>query len=116
MDPHEGRRFWHGFGWGGAATLASGLFSVLMVVLHLAPLDHPLSVLVVQMVARDHLAWNISLPVAYLVAGAGQLGLQTIHFTAIENPGDPAHRAAVRPDWTAASHAELSQLLIRLSA
>ncbi|TMQ66029.1 MAG: HAD family hydrolase [Candidatus Eisenbacteria bacterium] len=50
------------------------------------------------------------------VAGAGQLGLQTIHFTAIENPSEPAHRAAVRPDWTAASHAELSQLLIRLSA
>jgi len=48
------------------------------------------------------------------VLGAGQLGLQTIHFTAIENPGDAAHRETVRPRWTAASHAELQQLLVRL--
>jgi HAD superfamily hydrolase (TIGR01509 family) len=46
------------------------------------------------------------------VLGAGRLGLQTIHFTAIENPGDSAHRATVHPRWTTASHAELQQLLI----
>ncbi len=48
------------------------------------------------------------------VAGAGPLGLQTIHFTAIENPGDAARRGAVEPRWTAASHAELQQLLVAL--
>ena len=50
------------------------------------------------------------------VAGAGQLGLQTIHFTAIENPGDPAHKVTAQPRWTAASHAELLELLTRLLA
>jgi len=49
------------------------------------------------------------------VLGAGRLGLQTIHFTAIENPGDSAHRAAVQAQWTVSSHAELEQLLIRLT-
>ena len=46
------------------------------------------------------------------VAGAARLGLQTIHFTAIENPGDAAYRDMVQPGWTAASHAELRRLLI----
>ncbi|HKW51731.1 MAG TPA: HAD family hydrolase [Candidatus Eisenbacteria bacterium] len=46
------------------------------------------------------------------VAGAARLGLQTIHFTAIENPGDAAYRDTVQPGWTAASHAELRRLLI----
>jgi HAD superfamily hydrolase (TIGR01509 family) len=48
------------------------------------------------------------------VAGGGRLGLQTIHFTAIENPGDGANRSTVRPRWTASSHAELQRLLIPL--
>ena len=46
------------------------------------------------------------------VAGADRLGLQTIHFTAIENPGDGAHRSTIQPRWTISSHAELRKLLI----
>ena len=48
------------------------------------------------------------------IAGAARLGLQTIHLTAIENPGDSAHRASVQPRWTAASHAELQGLFASL--
>src|SRR6185295_7624878 len=48
------------------------------------------------------------------VGGAGRLGLQTIHFTAIENPGDAAYRATVQPGWTAASHVELQGVLTGL--
>jgi len=50
------------------------------------------------------------------VAGAERLGLQTIHFTAIENPGDPAHRSAIHPQFAVSSHAELQQLFARLLA
>jgi HAD superfamily hydrolase (TIGR01549 family) len=50
------------------------------------------------------------------VAGAGRLGLQTIHITALENPGDGAHRSTVRARWTVSSHAELQRLLIPLLA
>lgn len=45
------------------------------------------------------------------VAGAERLGLNGIHFTAIENPGDAAHRDVIHPRWTASSHAELRQVL-----
>jgi len=48
------------------------------------------------------------------VAGAARLGLQTIHFVAIENPGDMALRGRVRPDATARSHAELQKILLSL--
>jgi HAD superfamily hydrolase (TIGR01549 family) len=48
------------------------------------------------------------------VAGAGRLGIQTIHFTALENPGDSAHRSKILPRWTANSHEELQGLLTRL--
>ena len=44
------------------------------------------------------------------VAGAQRLGLQTIHFTAIENPGDSAHRSTIHPRWSVSSHAELQRL------
>ena len=50
------------------------------------------------------------------VAGAERLGLQTIHFTAIENPGDSAHRSSVHPRWAVFSHAELQRLLLGLVA
>jgi len=50
------------------------------------------------------------------VAGARRLGLQTIHLTAVENPGDPAYRATVHPRWTASSHVELQRLLTLLLA
>jgi len=45
------------------------------------------------------------------VAGAERLGLNAIHFTAIENLRDAEHRAVIRPRWTASSHAELRQVL-----
>lgn len=48
------------------------------------------------------------------VAGAARLGIQTIHFVAIENPGDMALRGRVRPSATARSHAELQKILIPL--
>lgn len=45
------------------------------------------------------------------VAGAQNLGLGAAHFTAIENPGDHAHRGVIHPRWTASSHEELRQVL-----
>jgi HAD superfamily hydrolase (TIGR01549 family) len=50
------------------------------------------------------------------VAGAERLGLQTIHFTAIENPGDPSHRSSIHPRWAVSSHRELQRLLVGLVA
>ncbi len=48
------------------------------------------------------------------VAGAERVGLNAIHFTAIENPGDTGHRAAIHPRWSASSHAELREVLTPL--
>ena len=48
------------------------------------------------------------------IAGAQRLGLQTVHFTAIENPGDSAHRSTIHPRWSVSSHAELQRLLTSL--
>jgi HAD superfamily hydrolase (TIGR01549 family) len=49
------------------------------------------------------------------VAGAERMGIQAIHFTAIDNPGDPAHRAAIHPRWSASSHEELQRLFVTLT-
>jgi len=48
------------------------------------------------------------------IAGAERLGMQTIHFTALENAGDAAYRDRVRPDAVARTHAELVSMLIPL--
>jgi len=48
------------------------------------------------------------------VAGAQRLGLQAVHFTAIKNPGDSAHRSTIHPQWSVSSHAELQRLLTSL--
>jgi len=45
------------------------------------------------------------------VGGAERLGLHAVHLTAIANPGDPAHRDAIRPRWSAATHEELREVL-----
>jgi HAD superfamily hydrolase (TIGR01549 family) len=45
------------------------------------------------------------------VTGAERLGMNAVHFTAIANPGDPEHREAIRPRWTASSHSELREVL-----
>ncbi|MGH7680819.1 MAG: HAD family hydrolase [Candidatus Eiseniibacteriota bacterium] len=45
------------------------------------------------------------------VGGAERLGLNAVHFTAIANPGDPEHRATIRPQWAAATHRELREVL-----
>ena len=45
------------------------------------------------------------------IAGANRMGIRTIHLTAIESPGDAAHRTSIRPDWVVSSHAELQRLL-----
>jgi len=50
------------------------------------------------------------------IAGAERLGIQTIHFTALENAGDAAYRDRVRPDAVARTHAELARILIPLLA
>lgn len=49
------------------------------------------------------------------VGGAEKVGLQTVHFTAIENPGDAAHRSTIHPRWIATSHMELQRLLLGLA-
>ncbi|MEK7347667.1 MAG: HAD family hydrolase [Candidatus Eisenbacteria bacterium] len=41
------------------------------------------------------------------VAGANRLGLYSVHFTQIANPGDPAYRDHVAPRAAASSHAAL---------
>jgi len=48
------------------------------------------------------------------VKGAADLGLVTVRFTAIQNPHDPPHEAAVRATLRAASHRELRQVLLPL--
>ena len=48
------------------------------------------------------------------IAGAERLGIQTIHFTALENPGDAEHRDRILPGAVARTHAELSRILIPL--
>ena len=50
------------------------------------------------------------------VGGAERLSMQTIHITAIENPGDAAYRSAIHPRWSVHSHADLQRLLIPLLA
>lgn len=45
------------------------------------------------------------------VGGAERVGVNGVHFTAIENFGDPAHRGTIRPRWSASSHRELRELL-----
>lgn len=50
------------------------------------------------------------------VAGAERLGLNSIHFTAIENPGDPPLRATIRPRWAVSSHAEFRAIVAPLLA
>lgn len=45
------------------------------------------------------------------VGGANRLGLRSVHFTQIPNPGDPPHRAAITPWATAATHDALRALL-----
>jgi len=50
------------------------------------------------------------------IAGAERLGIQTIHFTALENPGDAEYRDRVRPGAVARTHAELETILIPLLA
>lgn len=41
------------------------------------------------------------------VGGANRLGLYTVHFTQIANPGDPAYRERIVPRAAASSHADL---------
>lgn len=48
------------------------------------------------------------------VEGAQRLGMPAVHFTAIANPGDPAHRGAIQPRWAASSHTELREVLTPL--
>jgi HAD superfamily hydrolase (TIGR01549 family) len=48
------------------------------------------------------------------VAGAEQLGLLAVHFTAIEHPSDATCRTAVRPGMTVSSHIELREALLPL--
>jgi HAD superfamily hydrolase (TIGR01549 family) len=50
------------------------------------------------------------------VAGAARLGLYTVHFTAVENPGDAAHREIVTPRRSVSSHRELRDALLPLLA
>jgi len=50
------------------------------------------------------------------VDGANRLGLQSIHLTQIENPGDSAQNGAIVPARSAATHAALREVLASMLA
>lgn len=50
------------------------------------------------------------------VGGANRLGLYSVHFTQIANPGDPAHRDAIVPRESASSHTLLRAAMMPLLA
>jgi len=48
------------------------------------------------------------------VGGANRLGLHSVHFTQIANPGDPAHAGSIVPRASAGTHEALRQTLAPL--
>ena len=48
------------------------------------------------------------------VGGANRLGLYSVHFTQISNPGDPAHRDAIVPRASVSSHTLLRAAMMPL--
>jgi hypothetical protein len=63
------RRFMHGLGWGAAATLVMGAFTLLATAVHLWPLAAPVSVLV----GRHFFGMNVAAPMVIVLVGLLQL-------------------------------------------
>jgi hypothetical protein len=90
----EARRFVHGLGWGAAATLVMGAFTLLALVVHLWPLPAPLSVLV----AQHFLGAKVAAPVAIALLGIVELGYGALcggFLTVLCDPVDLSHALAL---------------------
>jgi hypothetical protein len=73
MDPRDEQRFEHGFWWGAAATVVSGVIAFVALKLGLWPTGRPLTVEGIETVGHDYLGRVGPLWAAYVLAGVLQL-------------------------------------------